>query len=69
MRTLLSVFRALMDNGATVVVIEHDLDVIRSADYLIDMGPGGGEDGGRVVTAGTQEDLRRCPQSATGRFL
>ena len=68
-RTLLSVFRALMDNGATVVVIEHDLDVIRSADYLIDMGPGGGEDGGRVVTAGTQEDLRRCPQSATGRFL
>ena len=68
-RTLLSVFRALMDNGATVVVIEHDLDVIRSADYLIDMGPGGGEDGGRVVAAGTQEDLRRCPQSATGRFL
>ena len=68
-RTLLSVFRALMDNGATVVVIEHDLDVIRSADYLIDMGPGGGEDGGRVVAAGTQEDLLRCPQSATGRFL
>ena len=68
-RTLLSVFRALMDNGATVVVIEHDLDVIRSADYLIDMGPGGGEDGGRVVAAGTQEDLRRCPQSVTGRFL
>ena len=68
-RTLLSVFHALMDNGATVVVIEHDLDVIRSADYLIDMGPGGGEDGGRVVAAGTQEDLRRCPQSVTGRFL
>ena len=49
MRTLLGVFRTLIENGATVIVIEHDLDVIRSADYLIDMGPGGGEEGGRIV--------------------
>ena len=52
-RTLLGVFRTLIENGATVIVIEHDLDVIRSADYLIDMGPGGGEEGGRVVACGT----------------
>ncbi len=52
-QTLLQVFQALIDNGATVLVIEHDLDVIRNADYIIDMGPGGGEDGGRVVAVGT----------------
>lgn len=52
MRTLLGVFQALLDSGATVVVIEHDLDVIRSADYLVDMGPGGGESGGEIVAAG-----------------
>ena len=52
-KTLLGVFRNLMDHGATVIVIEHDLDVIRSADYLVDMGPGGGEEGGRIVAAGT----------------
>ncbi len=68
-RTLLDVFRTLIGNGATVIVIEHDLDVIRSADYIIDMGPGGGEEGGRIVAAGTQEDLRNSPLSRTGRFL
>ncbi len=67
--TLLKVFDTLIDNGATVVVIEHDLDVIRSADYLIDMGPGGGEDGGRIVAHGAQDDIRRCGESVTGRFL
>ncbi len=68
-RTLLGVFQTLIDHGATVVVIEHDLDVIRSADYLIDMGPGGGEAGGRIVAAGTPEEIRRTPESVTGRFL
>ena len=56
-QTLLQVFQALVDNGATVLVIEHDLDVIRNADYIIDMGPGGGEDGGRVVAVGTPEQI------------
>ena len=68
-RTLLGVFRALMDNGATVVVIEHDLDVIRSADYIVDMGPGGGEDGGRIVACGTPREIKDCGASITGRFL
>ena len=68
-RTLLGVFQTLMDHGATVVVIEHDLDVIRSADYVIDMGPGGGEEGGRVLAAGTPEEVAACPESVTGRFL
>ncbi len=68
-RTLLDVFRTLIGNGATVIVIEHDLDVIRSADYIIDMGPGGGDEGGRIVVAGTQVDLRNSPLSRTGRFL
>lgn len=68
-QTLLQVFQTLLDHGATVVVIEHDLDVIRSADWVIDMGPGGGELGGRVVAAGTPEDVKACPQSATGKFL
>ena len=54
-KTLLDVFGTLIEHGATVIVIEHDLDVIRSADYIIDMGPGGGEEGGRVVAAGTPE--------------
>ena len=67
-QTLLAVFRTLMENGATVIVIEHDLDVIRSADYVIDMGPGGGEDGGRVV-AGTPEEIRNTPESRTGAYL
>ena len=68
-RTLLQVFQRLIDRGATVVVIEHDIDVIRSADYVIDMGPGGGEEGGRIVATGTPDDIRRCPESATGRFI
>jgi excinuclease ABC subunit A len=58
-----------MDNGATVIVIEHDLDVIRSADYVIDMGPGGGNAGGEIVAAGTPEDIKANEQSITGKFI
>ena len=68
-QVLLRVFQALLDNGATVVVIEHDLDVIRNADYVIDMGPGGGEAGGRIVACGTPEQIRRNPDSVTGKYL
>ena len=68
-RTLLGVFETLIQNGATVIVIEHDLDVIENADYIIDLGPGGGEAGGRVVACGTPEDIAACPESVTGRFL
>ena len=68
-RTLLGVFQTLIDHGATVVVIEHDLDVIRAADYIIDMGPGGGADGGRIVAAGTPEAVKACPESVTGRWI
>ncbi len=68
-QTLLQVFRSLLDRGATVVVIEHDTDVIRSADYLIDMGPGGGESGGRIVACGTPDEIRQNPESITGRFI
>ena len=68
-QVLLRVFQALLDNGATVVVIEHDLDVIRNADYVIDMGPGGGESGGRVVATGTPEEIQEDPESITGRYL
>ena len=67
-RTLLEVFQGLISQGATVVVIEHDLDVIRNADYVIDMGPGGGAAGGQVVAAGTPGELSACPESVTGRF-
>ena len=68
-QTLLGVFRTLIDSGATVVVIEHDLDVIRSADFLLDMGPGGGEEGGRIVALGTPEQVAQNPDSVTGRYL
>ncbi len=68
-RVLLGVFQTLLDRGATVVVIEHDLDVIRSADYVIDMGPGGGDAGGRIVAAGTPEEIRANPDSITGKYL
>ena len=68
-RTLLGVFQTLIENGATVIVIEHDLDVIRNADYIIDMGPGGGEAGGRIVASGTPEEIRKSPESITGIFL
>ena len=68
-RVLLRVFQALLDNGATVIVIEHDLDVIRNADYLIDMGPGGGASGGRIVASGTPEEIKASPDSITGKYL
>ncbi|MBQ8994546.1 MAG: excinuclease ABC subunit UvrA [Oscillospiraceae bacterium] len=68
-RTLMDVFQTLISNGATVVVIEHDLEVIRNSDYLIDMGPQGGEEGGRIVVSGTPEDIMECPESITGRYL
>ncbi len=68
-RVLLGVFQALLDNGATVIVIEHDLDVIHNADYVIDMGPGGGESGGRIVAAGTPGEIRANASSITGKFL
>ena len=68
-QTLLGVFRTLIGNGATVIVIEHDLDVIRHADYIVDMGPGGGQQGGRVVACGTPAQIKACPDSATGRYI
>ncbi len=68
-QTLLHVFQTLIDNGATVIVIEHDLDVIRSADYIIDMGPGGGMEGGKIVDTGTPEAIARHPDSVTGSYL
>ena len=69
LQTLLRVFQTLIENGATVIVIEHDLDVIRSADYIIDMGPGGGEQGGRIVACGTPGEIRNNKNSITGQFL
>ena len=68
-RVLLGVFQALLDHGATVVVIEHDLDVIRNADYIIDMGPGGGEAGGRIIAIGTPQEIRENQSSITGKYL
>ena len=67
--TLLQVFQTLVDNGATVLVIEHDLDVIRNADYIIDMGPGGGEAGGRIVATGRPEQVARNEKSVTGKYI
>ena len=66
---LMGVLRRLVDKGNTVVIIEHNLDVIRACDWLIDMGPEGGKHGGTVVACGTQDDLRRCAESVTGRYL
>ena len=66
---LLGVLQRLIDNGATVVVIEHDLDMIANADYIVDMGPGGGEGGGRIVCAGTPEEVAACSGSITGRYI
>ena len=68
-QVLLGVFQALLDNGATVVVIEHDLDVIRNADYIIDMGPGGGDAGGEIVANGTPQEIQRNERSMTGKYL
>ena len=66
---LLAAFRKLLDGGASLLVIEHNLDVIKSADWVIDLGPEGGEGGGRVVATGTPEQIARNSQSYTGRFL
>ena len=68
-QVLLSVFQILLDHGATLIVIEHDLDVIRNADYIIDMGPGGGECGGRIIATGTPEEIRCDEESVTGWYL
>ena len=68
-QVLLGVFQILLDHGATLIVIEHDLDVIRNADYVIDMGPGGGESGGRIIATGTPEEIRCDEKSVTGRYL
>ena len=68
-KTLLQVFQALVDQGATVIVIEHDLDVIRNADYIIDMGPEGGEAGGRIAAVGTPEQVTENENSVTGKFI
>ncbi len=68
-RVLIHTFQNLIDNGGTVIVIEHDLDMIANADYIIDMGPGGGKSGGRIVAAGTPEEIAENPDSLTGRYL
>ena len=68
-RTLLLVFQKLIDNGATVIVIEHDLDVIKNADYIIDMGPEGGEAGGKIVFGGSLDALKHCKESKTAKFV
>lgn len=67
--TLLHVFKNLINSGATVIVIEHDLDVIRNADYVIDMGPGGGTEGGRIVACGTPDEICSAKDSKTGYYL
>ena len=68
-QVLLSVFTKLVDAGATVIVIEHDLDVIANSDYVIDMGPGGGQQGGRIVARGTPEEMAGNEESITGKYL
>jgi excinuclease ABC subunit A len=67
--TLAGVFDLLLDAGATIIVIDHDLDLLAAADHLIDMSPGGGPDGGHIVAAGRPEDVARAPRSATGSWL
>jgi excinuclease ABC subunit A len=67
--TLAGVFDRLLAAGATIIVIDHDLDLLAAADHLIDMGPGGGPDGGHILAAGTPEDVARAPGSATGPWL
>ena len=68
-RKLLLVLQGLVDKGNTVIVIEHNLDVVKSADWIIDLGPEGGDGGGTIVTEGTPEQVARCEQSWTGKFL
>ena len=69
MKQLLAVLQRLVDAGNTVLVIEHNLDVIKSADRIIDLGPDGGDRGGRIVATGTPEEVARIPESYTGQFL
>ena len=66
---LLGVLQNLVDQGNTVLIIEHNLDILKSVDWIIDMGPEGGEKGGRVIAQGTPEDIARDPASVTGRYL
>ena len=66
---LLKVLQSLVDKGNTVIVIEHNLDVIKEADWLIDLGPEGGDGGGTIVATGTPEDIAACPASFTGQYL
>lgn len=68
-KTLFNVFQSLIDNGATLIVIEHDLDIIRNADYIIDMGPGGGEEGGKIVAFGIPDEIKNNSQSVTGKYI
>lgn len=68
-QTLLQVFQTLIEQGATVIVIEHDLDVIHNADYIVDMGPGGGIDGGTIIATGTVDDIKNTKKSITGKYL
>jgi excinuclease ABC subunit A len=68
-KTLLKAFNALIENGHTVIIIEHNMDVIKCADYLIDLGPEGGKEGGKLVCAGTPEEVAACEASYTGRYL
>jgi excinuclease ABC subunit A len=68
-KILLEVLNRLIDQGNTIIVIEHNLDVIKTADYIIDLGPEGGDDGGFIIAEGTPEDIARHPRSYTGQFL
>src|SRR3546814_8087303 len=68
-KKLLEVLQALVDQGNTVLVIEHNLEVIKTADWILDLGPDGGDRGGRLVAAGTPEDVARVPDSHTGHYL
>ena len=69
MHKLVDILRKLSEGGNTVVVIEHNLDVIKTADYIIDIGPEGGDGGGTVIAEGTPEEIARCPQSYTGQYV
>jgi excinuclease ABC subunit A len=68
-RKLLNVINGLVDKGNTVIVIEHNLDVIKTSDWIVDMGPEGGAEGGTIVAEGTPEDIAAVPESYTGKFL
>jgi excinuclease ABC subunit A len=68
-KKLLASFKRPIDSGGTIIIIEHNLDVIKTADWVIDLGPEGGAEGGNVVAAGTPEEIAECPSSYTGQFL